>query len=1421
MRPQVERRPNLEMEQALACLQVDVLHCKYRLLLALGVEHSQRGAAGRQATNASTRLKRTREQTIYGAKSRKQLREEEEGAERDRGRPLLPPKQWERDLVNGCNKNCYERAIVLIEMARLPRLSDERQRILQEAMSAIAEAEASEARIEDQVSSPPSLERTAKPNPPRLVMRSATAMILSADPWRQPKGGASKDVAGYALYCKNEGSGVAVSLNNVEFRGTGITRRQGEKIIVHGLVPNESYVFALSPMDPRGKVIGGIGETSVPVVALLPMPTLLLWGHVSLSASQMKLGQLTRSSGLRLYSHFVAEGPRRSLWQQNPMDRDMLRVDRIQRAPQALLRVFCQVLVGLTDLVENETLNGEAPDTWMVPEDFTDVDLKSHLLRLRTSKKLLMAVFVAAGIDDEQLCCKVGLRAYNLLLPLLQLRRTPSMLLQAYSVIHSSVRVFLKAAEAAGGEKAARGVKHPDVRRVLCCLSKAMVGVARDADEPDLLRAVLDAEFDDQEAILAGDAAMEAAARQEAAGEDAPPPEAPADATAGASEEQRAMWEYLLSLPELQEKAKGYGGALKGCATAVLPLLKGSPGDAWAALDKDDPRALEFAARIVEEAIAENQGEAAMEWVKEMEDRCKGAASEVVTTDPVAPTGVPLPSVDPPQEELDEEKADVELVAKDGAERKDLEIQFINPTQSQLDRWAENKAAVEERRVAREESAKARVEARREECCRRIQLAILPKVRRAKETRAKRDLIKRFGPGLAALKYLAATHRYSHVLAMDLSNPDNHPEPEPDEAGPPPPEPAPEADATGVGEEGEKRISLRPLEFDDPAYRPPVLVPGVLRHPLRALKSLVQGSRVACRSKLWTLMLNTVYQACNLVDEYFSATDQDRAFASSGLRGLAEDVLDCLEYIKAVAENRPPPTVRPPSLPLVPMRVVQLFYVRKKGIFAHPFLLTLSPLFVQATLTEMRLHTATKHGEAAAFKFNDGIMYRMVDGNKCTHDRYDPVKVSNLMVTALKSLLAGGRNVAVLAVVERLHKLTAEDTTLTEKVVPIMLEATEFVMTRRSERNQIRGELGLMMTKMDRMNKELATGGRLAEGLRTRAKERAAMMIEQGRLQASIDEANKRLKQIRFEAIDELPGSGISTSKLHEEWVLLRKNIARDKSKAKEQLDGCRAMIKDILNRGVVASSLPPSEPEGEKEGGGEGAGGAEEDQTRAEEGEVGGEDRGKGEEGGGEAAGDGGGGLVTRAPTVAKSEVEKEEHELLPGGVMRLEVLGVAGEYARCISTLREKREKVLLPLALAEYGHVLRLLGDIKGAANAWGDAMDSVFTVMHVGRHWRDVVPVSIMLRGENPVSSEHLIKQFGAWGIITAGTLSAALARYGHPMDLHQQLELSLLCAHLFAVPFSSGLPHPQRAAEFAGYTPRELITGFDPTSDTLR
>lgn len=123
------------------------------------------------------------------------------------------------------------------------------------------------------------------------------------------------------------------------------------------------------------------------------------------------------------------------------------------------------------------------------------------------------------------------------------------------------------------------------------------------------------------------------------------------------------------------------------------------------------------------------------------------------------------------------------------------------------------------------------------------------------------------------------------------------------------------------------------------------------------------------------------------IDLNAQGSQNDLAFVSSGMRCLAEDVLDFLEDIKACAENRPPPT---------------------------------------ATLTDVRAHTAAREREVVQFKFTDGIIHRMVDGNRTEHDRYVPDKVSSLLLSSLKALLAGERHVAVLTIVHRLHDLAGQ-----------------------------------------------------------------------------------------------------------------------------------------------------------------------------------------------------------------------------------------------------------------------------------------------------------------------------------------------------------------------------------------------------------
>ncbi len=56
---------------------------------------------------------------------------------------------------------------------------------------------------------------------------------------------------------------------------------------VSGLHVNTSYVFAVGTGDAAGKMIGGIGQTSIEIVPLYPLPLVLCWALLALTANHL------------------------------------------------------------------------------------------------------------------------------------------------------------------------------------------------------------------------------------------------------------------------------------------------------------------------------------------------------------------------------------------------------------------------------------------------------------------------------------------------------------------------------------------------------------------------------------------------------------------------------------------------------------------------------------------------------------------------------------------------------------------------------------------------------------------------------------------------------------------------------------------------------------------------------------------------------------------------------------------------------------------------------------------------------------------------------------------------------------------------------------------------------------------------------
>jgi len=89
------------------------------------------------------------------------------------------------------------------------------------------------------------LKKTVVPPKPIFMARTSTTITMRL-PYYRPQTDHKewRNISKMAIFGKESGSGVAVSLNNTEFPGTGDKVSPGSIITVSGLIPNRKYVFA-------------------------------------------------------------------------------------------------------------------------------------------------------------------------------------------------------------------------------------------------------------------------------------------------------------------------------------------------------------------------------------------------------------------------------------------------------------------------------------------------------------------------------------------------------------------------------------------------------------------------------------------------------------------------------------------------------------------------------------------------------------------------------------------------------------------------------------------------------------------------------------------------------------------------------------------------------------------------------------------------------------------------------------------------------------------------------------------------------------------------------------------------------------------------------------------------------------------------
>jgi hypothetical protein len=136
------------------------------------------------------------------------------------------------------------------------------------------------------------IKKTPVPLKPIMICRTSTSITMKL-PFYKPitEYKSWRNISKVALYGKPSGSGVAVSLNNTDYDGTGEKHSQGHIVHVTGLIQNEKYVFAAGGYTADGICVNGIGETCKDILTLMPLSLHQLSGYLAEIA--FKLGHFT------------------------------------------------------------------------------------------------------------------------------------------------------------------------------------------------------------------------------------------------------------------------------------------------------------------------------------------------------------------------------------------------------------------------------------------------------------------------------------------------------------------------------------------------------------------------------------------------------------------------------------------------------------------------------------------------------------------------------------------------------------------------------------------------------------------------------------------------------------------------------------------------------------------------------------------------------------------------------------------------------------------------------------------------------------------------------------------------------------------------------------------------------------------------
>jgi hypothetical protein len=814
------RRCYEELEQSLASLQIDLCRLEARARVRSAVANSRvraRKAAAKRAAARALRIQRT---ALYGELSKKEKRLFEEEEEADANLPVSVDSRADA-LVASYLGNNAERAIMLLELSSLPASVTDQRALVARAWESALAAETYEIegiqsleaafRVEKKKTHSSQLE---PPPAPAVLLCGCDGIAVAST---------SNRSSFYAIYAKPEGSGTALSLNNIELFNSGIAYAAQIPVVISGLTRNEKYIFAVAEVGEEGKVKGTISEKSVAAVAATPLPSLCLFCLIALRAYDIGDVALGNKVIQKVSDVILLPGLVQELHLQAPFNRDTFIPAAADMAPRCALRLVQQALCAFTN-VRLEKLQ---------VENFGN-GLRGTLTRqlefVELSKRVFVAAQCAAASDDTtgvRLCLSL---MYRCISPLLHLSPRPLTVAHALCGCNALSQFLLQQQQLPAPDELFMPFGHDDIsRRVAAAVAYEAANVLLDNREekaasvlcvPALKQAA------DVSSVLtlrphvslpapavaapAPAAAAPAKGKGPAAPEPvaAPPPKKglpPQKALVPAPDafpEGRAliMWGAGIKSGPIESGFKDMLATLTGGAAldaAVLSLIRGQltadvVNNAISAALKEPlhPRCAPLSVLVLRSALrsrvlrapdgSSSLFDLADKVIKQCVDtrialqgeRKRWAVSDDVpaichtvlsTKDITAPnkrTEFKMPGLEPSAEEQTEATADAQAAAAAEAQRADEELQAIEINDAEIQKRAAAAAEREQRAQNRALLQKDRAEARRTAAAGQLQKLLPLFIGRIRERRALRVCISYDTPWIATLQQFKALEAF-------------------------------------------------------------------------------------------------------------------------------------------------------------------------------------------------------------------------------------------------------------------------------------------------------------------------------------------------------------------------------------------------------------------------------------------------------------------------------------------------------------------------------------------------------------------------------------------------------------------------------------------------------------------------------------